>query len=178
MHINPTPIGAKGWISGNGVPTAEGAPAQNGFHYLNLDTADVYRKSAGDWELVGNIGGDQTFRLAGYTEVHHADVLTAGIVTYSYATANILDLTGANAITGDITINFDFAGVPTDEAISFTVFTEQDGVGGHAINWDALADFGDIGVTPVTSAGALEEYNFRAPTVAGPIHGSKSWSKA
>jgi hypothetical protein len=59
-HSAQTPaMSAKGWISGSGVPTVAGNPAQNGFHYLNTVQGDIYRKDAGTWGLIGSLHGTE-----------------------------------------------------------------------------------------------------------------------
>jgi hypothetical protein len=61
-RLAPIPaLGAKGWISGIGAPDNELTKAQNGFHYLDVDTSSVYVKEAGLWVLRGTLKADPAY---------------------------------------------------------------------------------------------------------------------
>ncbi len=61
------------WLSGLTVPTNEG---KNGDFYLNESTFDIYKKTDGVWNNIGNIKGGAADEISSVTSEYHKDLIT------------------------------------------------------------------------------------------------------
>lgn len=182
--------GSKGWEGDSGVPSPDFA--QNGFHYLNYDNGDVYKKEAGVWALVSNLQGPVSWVMEWAYNAEDVPVSIAaggdGVTTfsalhYSAKAAADLVLTNADVITtsNDVTAAIaarDAALGYRDDALAWASTAEDilfdDGTnpaGYSAFHWSqkaALASGGDtvkISANDTTAANLLAKVTGTAPIV-------------
>ena len=123
------------FIQGSGVPSS--GTGNNGDSYLDIDTYDIYEKSAGSWSVTGNIKGDDGFTLLvnDLSTTATTGTTTEVLKTYT-APANTFSANGDMLV-----LEFQFNGANTGSDASAGWLN----IGGNAVNMYTLYPSSNVG---------------------------------